>query len=354
MIKTLIIFVFTALLFLLTSYKSPSQLNFTRSELNTISIYDQNVNSVVNITSVKLARTLWDYTPIKIQAGVGSGFVWNTKGHIVTNYHVVGDSHSFIITFHKNPKQYKAKLIGAEPRKDIAVLKLENPPQNLTPIKPGSSLFLKVGQSALAIGNPFEMESTLTQGIISALDRRIEGVSGVKIYGMIQTDASINPGNSGGPLLDSQGNLIGMNTVIFSKSGSSAGIGFAIPVNTIKRIVPQLIKHGRVIQPGLGIRLLPKQIQIKFGIKKGIVIGYFIDDDGPLAQAGLKPTRRDRYGRFFPGDVIIKVDDKSVNNYDDIYNTLEKYNVGDSVVITYLNDEKIKKIKIKLTAVPIE
>src|SRR5690606_4532445 len=177
-----------------------------------------------------------------------------------------------IVNFHNDPKQYEAEVIGSEPRKDVAILKVKNPPKNKKPLPIGSSNKLVVRQKALAIGNPFGLDHTITEGIISALERKIQGIGGVKIHGMIQTDCSINPGNSGGPLLNSAGQLIGMNTMIFSASGSSAGIGFAVPVDTIKRIVPDLIRFGKVNRPGLGIALLEDIYKGYFNITEGLVI----------------------------------------------------------------------------------
>ncbi|OFZ76445.1 MAG: hypothetical protein A2451_09360, partial [Bdellovibrionales bacterium RIFOXYC2_FULL_39_8] len=308
--------IFFLLLFIIPLFPASALLDgqmsdgLTAEEKNTISIYKKNDSAVVNITSIKLARTFWDYSPVEVPVGSGSGFLWDTDGHIVTNAHVVGDSDSFIVTFHHDQKQYKATVVGSEPRKDIAVLKIVDPPKALQPIGPGSSASLLVGQKAVAIGNPFGMDNTLTVGVVSALDRKIEGVGGVKIHGMIQTDASINPGNSGGPLLNSSGELIGMNTVIFSQSGTSSGVGFAVPVDTIKRIVPQLIKNGKVIGPGLGITLLSDEISFRFNVKEGLIIASFVDEKGPLAAAGLRGITRDRYGRLYLGDIILAIDGK--------------------------------------------
>ena len=181
---------------------------------------------------------------------------------------MVNGGDSFLVSFHKNKKQYKAKLVGGVPYKDIALLKLEELPSELFPVTPGASENLQVGQKAIAIGNPFGLDHTMTEGIISALDRRIKGFGAVTIQGMIQTDSSINPGNSGGPLLNSSGELIGMNTMIYSASGSSAGVGFAVPVNTIKRIIPQLIDHGRVVRPGLESTYLKIIISFDLELKK--------------------------------------------------------------------------------------
>lgn len=322
------------------------------SEKNTINIFKENVKSVVNVSNIKNIRRggfFSGYDEMEVPAGQGSGFVWDKDGHIVTNFHVVQGGDSFLISFHKDSKQYKAKFVGGEPKKDIAVLKLIEKPKNLIPLKVGNSKDLQVGQKALAIGNPFGLDHTITSGIISALGRRIKGYAGVTIQGMIQTDCSINPGNSGGPLLDSQGHLIGVNTMIFSASGSSAGVGFAVPVGTVKSIVPQLIKNGKVTRPGLGIGLLEDHVKLYFGIEEGIVIKSVLDD-GPAKKAGLKGMGRDRSGRYIFGDIILKVAGEKVNTFDDIYQVLEKYKVGDTVEVEYLRDGKTKKLKLKLGA----
>ena len=330
--------------------KAPVNTNhLLESERNTIKVFQEVGNSVVNVSSIKIAfsNSFFDPEPMEVPSGAGSGFVWDKEGHIVTNFHVIEGSDIFNISFKGDKKQYRAKLIGSEPKKDIAVLKLEEMPKNLSPIKAGISGNLLVGQKALAIGNPFGLDHTMTSGIISALGRKIKGVGGVKIHGMIQADTSINPGNSGGPLLNSQGKLIGMNTMIFSGSGTSAGIGFAVPVDTISAIVPQLIKHGKVKRPGLGIGILDDYHKSYFGITKGIVIKY-VDKISPAGKAGLRGMERDRYGRYYVGDIITKIDGVVINSFDDIYHALDKHKIGDYVTVTYKRKGRIKTTKIKL------
>jgi S1-C subfamily serine protease len=320
-------------------------------EKNTIDIFKNISPSVVNVSNNRLVRRGWlfESKTLEVPAGMGTGFVWDKAGHIITNFHVIQGGNSFTISFKNNPKQYQAKLVGVEPAKDIAVLKLEETPKNLVPIQMGVSSNLVVGQKAMAIGSPFGLDQSITSGIISALGRKIHGIGGVSIYGMIQTDCSINPGNSGGPLLDSAGKVIGMNTMIFSNSGSSAGVGFAVPADTISRIVPELIKYGRVMsRPVIGVGLIDDNTARYYGFTKGVVIKE-VFNDGPAEKAGLKGTKIDRRGRPYWGDVIIAIDDKPINNYDDIYHVLEKYKKGDRVTITYLRDEKKKKVKLELT-----
>jgi S1-C subfamily serine protease len=317
-------------------------------EKRTIKIYESVVPSVVHVSNIKNQNSFF-YGEIEVPQGAGSGFVWDQDGHIVTNFHVVQGGNKFLVSFHNDKKQYEAKLVGAEPKKDIAVLKLTEKPQKLTNVKAGNSKSLQVGQMAFAIGNPFGLDHSLTTGIISALGRKIDGIGGVKIHDMIQTDASINQGNSGGPLLNSSGELIGMNTMIFSTSGSSAGLGFAVPANAINSIVPQIVKHGKVVRPGLGIGILEESIRSRYIGEKGAAIS-FIDEQGPAAKAGLKGMTRDRQGRIFFGDVIIQIDGKDVNSLDDLYHLLENYKIGDTVTVKYLRDKKEFTTKLKLQA----
>lgn len=315
-------------------------------EKQTIHIYHETVPSVVNVSNIRVADSFF-YGKVEVPQGAGTGFIWDQNGHIVTNFHVVQGGNNFVITFHNDKNQYKAKVVGIAPKKDIAVLKLEKMPRQLKPITVGSSKSLLVGQIAMAIGNPFGLDHSISKGIISALGRKIDGIGGVKIHDIIQTDAAINQGNSGGPLLNSKGELIGVNTMIVSTSGSSAGLGFAVPVDTVKRIVPQLIEHGKVIRPGLGIGLLDERMKQRYVGKKGAAIS-FVDPDGAAGKAGLKGMMKDNYGRIYLGDVILKINGKEVNNLDDIYYELDRYKIGDTVEIEYLRDEKKKKTSVTL------
>ncbi len=318
-------------------------------ETKTIEIYRKVVPSTVNVSNIKLARDFY-YGEVEIPQGAGSGFVWDDQGHIVTNFHVVQGGNSFVVTFNNDQKKYRAKIVGTTPEKDIAVLKLEEKPSRLIPITVGSSSDLQVGQYSFAIGSPFGLDYTLTTGVVSALGRKIKGIGEVTISDMIQTDAAINMGNSGGPLLNSSAELIGMNTMIFSSSGSSAGLGFAVPADTIKMIVPQLIKHGRIIRPGLGIGIVPDAMKLRvLQIKKGIIISH-VDEKGSAATAGLKGMTQDQYGRYYIGDVIIAVDGQEVNALDDIYQVLDKKQIGDTVEIKYNREGKEYKTKVKLKA----
>lgn len=324
--------------------------NFLEDEKNSIAVFQSTVDSVVNVSNIQKARrSFFDLDPTEVEAGVGSGFVWDKTGHIVTNYHVVDGGDSFMITFKNDKKQYRAKFVGADPKKDIAVLKLVEMPKILNAIVVGESKSLLVGQKALAIGNPLGLDHTLTTGSISALERKIRGYGGVSIHGMIQTDASINPGNSGGPLLNSEGKLIGINTMIFNGAGvgTSAGLGFAIPVDTVKSIVPELIKYGKVIRPGLGIAVLEEQFTARFGIRTGVMIKY-VDPKGAAAKSGLQGITRDRQGRFYVGDLIVGIESFKIESYDDLYNTLDKFKIGDKVKIKYMRNNKEQTTELTL------
>jgi len=320
----------------------------TEDEKNTIEVVKKAQNSVVFITNIQLVRDFFSWTEEAVPRGSGSGFVWDERGHIITNYHVIEDGDLFNVTL-PNQEERQAKLIGKEPNKDIAVLKIEGNLQGLFPIKVGTSSNLQVGQKVIAIGNPFGFDHTVTTGIVSALGRSMPGAGGVTIRDMIQTDAAINPGNSGGPLLNSAGELIGMNTMIVSPSRSSSGIGFAIPVDTIKKIVPQIIKYGRVIRPGLGLSLLSDRYGQRLGIQ-GVVI-YEVPVDSEAYRKGLRGLTRNRLGRLVIQDIIKEIDGKKIRSYDDLYNLLDDYKIGDRVTLTVERDGKTRKVELTLVRV---
>jgi len=327
---------------------SALQAQLTEDEKNTIEIVKKAQNSVVFITNIQLVRDFFSWTEEAVPRGSGSGFVWDDKGHIITNYHVIEDGDLFNVTL-PNQEERQAKLIGKEPNKDIAVLKIEGSLSGLFPIKVGTSSNLQVGQKVIAIGNPFGFDHTVTTGIVSALGRSMPGAGGVTIRDMIQTDASINPGNSGGPLLNSSGELIGMNTMIISPSGASSGIGFAIPVDTIKKIVPQIIRYGRVIRPGLGISLLSDRYGQRLGIQ-GVVI-YEVPADSEAYKKGLRGLTRNRLGRLVIQDIIKAIDGQKIRSYDDLYNLLDEYKVGDKVKLTVERDGKTRDVELTLVRV---
>jgi len=286
----------------------------------------------------------------EVPAGSGSGFIWDKQGHVVTNFHVILQAQAVTVTL-RDHKTYDATVVGTEPRKDIAVLKLRNPPGDLVPVTVRQNrLPLQVGQKTLAIGNPFGLDHTLTTGIVSALGREVEGIGGVTIRDMIQTDAAINPGNSGGPLLDSNGDLIGMNTMIFSRSGASAGIGFAVPASFIERIVPQIIKTGKAEQVGLGINIDPsRRLERSAGIRGVIVLA--VTPGSPALKAGLKGITQTSAGIQL-GDVIVGIDDDRVDNYDDLYNALDEHKAGDMVDVTVVREGQKAKLRSELIVLP--
>ena len=309
------------------------------SERNTIEIFQKSSPKVVYVQ--RLATVVnRSYERLQVPAGTGSGIIWDEKGHIVTNFHVINGADNLVVSIGHDT--YQAKVIGAEPRKDIAVLAVTSPKalkllRFYTPFEIAHTSELLVGQKAIAIGNPFGLDHSLTIGVISALGRQVPGIGGVKIRDMIQTDASINPGNSGGPLLDSSGRLIGLNTAIYSQSGSSAGIGFAVPADEIDRIVSQIIKHGRVVLAGIGIQRVDPHIAERLGVKKGILIADVIPNT-PAALVKLQGTHRDGWGRMVLGDVIVALNGHPVANYGALYNLLTEVKIGEIVTLTILRD----------------
>jgi len=316
-------------------------------ELNTIEIFKKNSPSVVYVTSTTLRRGMFSLNAVEIPQGTGSGFVWDQEGRIVTNYHVISDANSVQITMADN-STWKAVLVGASPDKDLAVLQISAPKSLLRPITVGESIDLLVGQKVFAIGNPFGLDRTITSGIISALGRQIKSVSGRLIHGMIQTDAAINPGNSGGPLLDSAGRLIGVNTAIFSPSGAYAGIGFAVPVSEVNRVVPELIKFGRIIRPGIGATLADENLMESMGIEGVLILA--VEKNGSADLAGLRPTTQ-YAGEIILGDIIVKVAGVPVLTYDGIRNELERFRVGDEVILTISRNGSLQDLPVTLGVV---
>ncbi len=315
-------------------------------EVNTIKLFQKYSSSVVNINSMRVQRYLFSFDTTEVPAGTGTGFIWNSDGHIVTNFHVIQDANQIIVSF-KNGQTAKASVVGVEPSKDIAVLKTEFPKNlEVSPLSLSDSNKLLVGQKVVAIGSPFGLDQTVTTGIISALGRSIVGVGNVTIRDMIQTDASINPGNSGGPLLDSRGFLLGMNTMIYSQSGSSAGVGFAVPANTIVRTVNDIIKYGRVKQPGIGISFFDDSVTRRLGMR-GVLIKE-VAENGPAEKAGMRGTMRNRYGEILIGDLIVAVDGAKIATYDDLYLVFDQKKIGDEVTVTIVRNRKQIDLKIKL------
>ena len=287
----------------------------------------------------------------EVPVGTGSGFVWDKQGHIVTNYHVIRNSASARVTLTdnngKSSKTFKAKVIGSDPDKDVAVLSLLDNELNLKPIKVGTSRNLRVGQTTLAIGNPFGLDHTLTTGIISGLGREVKSPSDRPISNVIQTDAAINPGNSGGPLLDSNGNLIGMNSAIYSVSGGSAGVGFAIPVDTLIYEVNTLIKDGKISRPIIGINYLESQQSKVIGITKGILV-LNCPEGSTAYKAGIRGTSRLPNGSIILGDIITRINDDEIISETDLFKALEKLKVGDIINCQLLRSKK------ELASLPVD
>jgi S1-C subfamily serine protease len=302
----------------------------------------------VFVTSIALRRDLFTLDVEQIPQGAGSGFVWDTQGHVVTNFHVVQQAGALAVTL-ADQSEWEAKVVGVAPDKDLAVLRIPTPAERLTPIARGVSRSLLVGQRVLAVGNPFGLDHTLTVGVVSALGRELRSPSGRRIRDVIQTDAAINPGNSGGPLLDSSGRLIGVNAAIFSPSGASAGIGFAVPVDTVSRLVPQLIARGRAVQAGIGVALVPERYNAQLGIE-GVAIAE-VFPDGPAARAGLQGVQLTRTRRLVLGDRIVAVNGKPVKNEDDLRDAFEAAGPGASVTLTVVRQNARREVRIQLVEV---
>ncbi|MEE2776563.1 MAG: trypsin-like peptidase domain-containing protein [Acidobacteriota bacterium] len=317
------------------------------AEQATVDLFREASPSVVYITTVDVRRDYFTMSDYAVPSGAGSGFVWDDQGHIVTNYHVIQGADRAHVTL-GDQSSWPATLVGVAREKDLAVLKIEAPANQVAALPVGSSSDLLVGQSVFAIGNPFGLDHTLTTGVISALGREIQSLDPqrTRIEDVIQTDAAINPGNSGGPLLDSFGRLVGVNTQIYSPSGASAGIGFAIPVDTVRWVVPDLIEHGEIHRPALGIYPGPDTTAKRAGIEG--VIFVRVEPDGPADRAGLQPLRRDRRGRVLLGDIITAIDGEPVRSREDLTLLLERKEEGDRVEVTYLRGRDERKAEVRL------
>ncbi len=305
--------------------------DLSSDEQATIGLFEQASPSVVFITTLGVERDPFSFQVAEIPQGTGSGFVWDSLGHVVTNFHVIQNADRAQVTL-SDQSSWPARLVGVAPEKDLAVLQIEAPAQRLRPIPVGTSDDLRVGQSVLAIGNPFGLDQTLTTGIISALGRQIESVARIPIQDVIQTDAAINPGNSGGPLLDSSGRLIGVNTAIYSPSGAYAGIGFSIPVDAVRWVVPDLIAYGRLRRPTLGVELAPPQVGQRLGLEGALVVRVL--PGSAAARAGIRPTTWDERDSIELGDVIVAVEGLPVRSSNDLVLALERRQAGEQVTLT--------------------
>ena len=314
-------------------------------EQATIELFRNASPSVVYITSIAVRRGLFNLNIYEIPQGTGSGFIWDRQGRVVTNYHVISDANRIEVTL-SDHSTWKGVLVGAAPDLDIAVLQISAPETKLRPIVIGESDLLQVGQKVFAIGNPFGLDQTLTTGVVSALNREITAVTGRTIHGLIQTDAAINPGNSGGPLLDSAGRLIGVNTAIYSPSGASAGVGFAVPVSEVNHVVPQIIRQGKVVRPGLGVALANPNLSRQAGVDKGVLI-INVQPGSSADKAGLRGTGQIN-GEMVLGDIIVAVNDTPVDDYNSLRDELERYQLGETVSLTIIRDQVAKKIEVQL------
>lgn len=313
-------------------------------EKSTIEIFQRSAPAVVYITTSALRRDFFSLNVYEIPQGTGSGFIWDNDGHIVTNYHVVEGANRVDVTLNDG-KSLTASVIGASPEKDIAVLSINAPRISLSPIVIGESTNLLVGQKVFAIGNPFGLDHTMTSGIVSALGREIKSVSGQTIRDVIQTDAAINPGNSGGPLLDSAGRLIGVNTAIYSQTGESAGIGFAVPVEVVNRVVPDLIKYGKTIRPGLGVTIANDTVNRRLKDRGVLIIN--VQPGSSAEKAGLIGTVREN-GRIILGDIIESINGVTVKNFDDLRHELDTLAIGQEVNLGIVRDGKHRSMTIIL------
>ncbi len=324
--------------------------DLAEDEKATIELFNANRSSVVFITTLRQGLDLSRRSVFDIPVGTGSGFIWDNAGHIVTNFHVVQNGSGGARVRMWDHETYDAEVVGVAPNYDLALLRINAPASKLRPIPIGESANLLVGQKTFAIGNPFGLDQTLTTGVLSALGRTINAVTGRPIEDVLQTDAAVNPGNSGGPLLDSAGRLIGVNTAIYSPSGASAGIGFAVPVDTDNRIIPQLLAQGKVVRPFMGVRVsdpIGQQITQRMGVPGLLVM--VVEPKSPAERAGIQGTRTTPDGsRIVPGDVIQAVNGKPVTNSDQLYAALERRKPGDEVTLTLYRNKQTRDVKVAL------
>lgn len=317
--------------------------SFAEFEKTTIDIFNNAAPSVVYIFTENVMEGL--FRQRSRTQGAGSGFLWDRDGHIVTNFHVIEGARRIKVRL-ENGEAVGATYVGGSPGHDLAVIRLRRSVSNIRPIPVGNSSDLQVGQTVLAIGNPFGLTRTLTTGVVSALDRRLPTSTGGEVVGVIQTDAAINPGNSGGPLIDTAGRLIGVNTAIISRSGSSSGIGFAVPVDVVNQVVPLLISNGKVPRPGIGILVLDEEMTASLGIS-GLVIDR-VTPGSAAHQAGLRGID---YGRRTLGDVIVGIDGHAVTRMADYVGYLQNLKIGQTVTLDLLRNNK--RIKVNVTLIDV-
>jgi 2-alkenal reductase len=309
-------------------------------EQQVVDLFESAAPSVAYITSEVLQAT--GFFRAEVAQSAGSGFVWDARGHVVTNNHVVENARRLVVQLDVG-QPIEATLVGRAPEYDLAVVRLTRVPRDIKPIPLGTSRDLKIGQTVFAIGNPFGLSRTLTRGLVSALDRELPTTDYREVSGVIQTDAAINPGNSGGPLIDSAGRLIGVNTAIRSASGSSSGVGFAIPVDLVNRVVPALIARGRAPLPGIGINPVRPDLVARAGIS-GVVVGEVLRGS-PAAEAGLVPLDRNS-GQL--GDIIVAVNGRRVESLSSFVSELDRVGIDNSAELTVLRGERERKLRVKV------
>jgi len=315
-----------------------------------IALFERARASVVYIATTERVINPWTRNVFQVPRGTGSGFIWDERGHVVTNAHVIAGAASAKVRL-ADGRAFDAVLVGASPAHDLAVLRISVSSDPPRPLPLGTSHDLRVGQSVFAIGNPFGLDWTLTTGIVSALDRELPAEGGGIIERLIQTDAAINPGNSGGPLLDSAGRLIGVNTAIYSPSGGFAGIGFAVPVDTVNRVVPRLIAQGRYIRPVLGIRVeeqLNAALAARFGVEGVYVLE--VERGSPADRAGIRPARVQRDGSVMPGDVIVSISGRPLKRVAELLAGLDQHLPGETVPVVLLRDGRRIELSVTLGA----
>jgi len=321
-----------------------------QDERATIELFENASPSVVFISTRQKVRDLWTRNIFSVPSGTGSGFFWDDYGHVVTNHHVVKGASEATVRLNDG-RSYRAVLVGASPAHDLAVLRINVAFDRPPPVPIGSSGDLRVGQKVFAIGNPFGLDYTLTSGLVSALNRSLPTEDGAAIEHLIQTDAAINPGNSGGPLLDSAGRLIGINTAIYSPSGAYAGIGFAVPVDTVNRVVPELIAQGKFTRPSLGIGVdadINRMVMRELGIEGVLVLN--VREGSGAEAAGLRGTSISAEGDVIPGDVIQAVDGKPITSISSLLSTFDGYRVGDQVSLLVWRAGREVKVDVVLQA----
>ena len=317
-------------------------------EKSTIQIFREASPSVVHITTTALERNPLNFNVLEIPEGTGTGFIYDDAGHVVTNFHVIRTAQAAKVMLADN-SSWNAKLVGFELDKDIAVLKIEAPPGRLKKVAIGESAGLHVGQNVFAIGSPFGLDQTLTTGVISGLGREIKSMTGQPIQDVIQTDAAINPGNSGGPLLDSAGRVIGINTMIVSESGTYSGIGFAVPVDIVNQVVPDLIKSSRVERGTPGFKLFDDSFTRRLGITRGAVVERVYENSGAEA-AGIRGTYRNYDGTIYLGDIVVEIAGKPIRTESDMGKALNGKKPGEEISVGVIRGNRTVTLKVKLQA----